>query len=196
MLLCLLPTFCFAQINSADYPVYNGKDLGVNYTAKKTVFKVWAPKAAEVKLRLYAAGIGGKAINTIAMNQQEQGVWQVQVDKDIKNTYYTFQILQEGNWLLESPDIYAKAVGVNGKRGMVINMAETNPSNWKNDKKPALKNATDIILYESHVRDISISKNSGIQYKGKYLGIAETGTKSTDGVSTGLDHLKELGITH
>ena len=196
MLLCLLPTFCFAQINSADYPVYNGKDLGVNYTAKKTVFKVWAPKAAEVKLRLYAAGISGKAINTIAMNQQEQGVWQVQVDKDIKNTYYTFQILQEGNWLLESPDIYAKAVGVNGKRGMVINMAETNPSNWKNDKKPALKNSTDIILYESHVRDISISKNSGIQHKGKYLGIAETGTKSNDGVSTGLDHLKELGITH
>jgi len=94
--------------------------------------------------------------------------------------------MQDDKWLLESPDIYAKAVGVNGNRGMVVDLASTNPANWRNDKKPALKNFTDIIIYELHIRDISISPNSGIQHKGKYLGLTETGTKSPDGEATGL----------
>ncbi len=78
---------------------------------------------------------------------------------------------------------------------MVVNLAATNPVNWTTDKKPLQKSFTDIIIYETHVRDISISKNSGIKAKGKFLGLAQTGTKSAEGLSTGLDHLKELGIT-
>ena len=196
LLLLLLPTICFSQVNVQDYPVYKGKDLGVNYTASKTTFKVWAPKATSVKLRLYKAGSGGEAISTVNLTKAQQGVWQTEINKDIKNQYYTLQVEQDGKWLAESPDIYAKAVGVNGKRGMVANMTETNPLNWKNDKKPALKNFTDIILYESHIRDFSISSNSGIQHKGTYWGMTETGTKSPEGLATGIDHLKELGITH
>lgn len=179
-----------------NYPVYTGKDLGVKYTPAKTVFKVWAPKASAVTLRLYDAGDGGGALSTINMVKGNKGVWKTVVDKDIKNKYYTFQVMQEGKRLLESPDIYAKAVGVNGKRGMVVDLASTNPKNWRNDKKPALKNFTDIIIYELHMRDISVDPNSGIQHKGKYLGLAETGTKSPDGEATGLDHIKELGVTH
>jgi len=94
------------------------------------------------------------------------------------------------------PRYYAKAVGVNGTRGMVADMKLTNPANWQNDKKPALKNFTDIILYELHIRDVSISPNSGIKNKGKFLGLAETGAKSPDGEPTGLDHIKHLGVTH
>ncbi len=180
----------------ADYPVYTGRDLGVKYSPQKTVFKVWAPKASEVKLRVFEAGNGGEPVSTIGMKKGIKGTWSAAVNKDIKNKYYTFQVLQDGKWLLEAPDIYAKAVGVNGARGMVVDLAATNPANWRNDKKPALKSFNDIIIYETHIRDISVDPNSGIKNKGKFLGLTETGTKSPNGEATGLDHIKELGVTH
>lgn len=180
----------------ADYPVYSGTDLGVNYTPLKTTFKVWAPTASAVKLRLYAAGDGGNATATFDLLKSAQGVWTLSVNKDLKNEYYTFQVLRDGQWSLERPDSYAKATGVNGNRGMVVDLASTDPAGWKNDQKPELKNFTDIILYETHVRDISIAPNSGIKNKGKFLGLTETGTKSPEGESTGLDHIAALGVTH
>ena len=192
----LLPLVSLSQIKSEVYPEYKGNDLGVTYTLKQTVFKIWAPTASAVKLNLYKAGEGGKAMKTYLMSRQQQGVWRSKIASDLKNVYYTFQVEHEGKWLGETPDVYARAVGVNGLRGMVVNMPETNPPNWKNDKRPPLKNFTDIILYESHVRDLSISKNSGIQHKGKFLGLVETGTTNAKGLTTGLDHLKELGVTH
>ncbi|OCX52085.1 type I pullulanase [Mucilaginibacter sp. PPCGB 2223] len=192
--LFLLPLYKTAQV--ADVPVYSGNDLGVNYTPAKTTFKVWAPGADEVRLRLYDAGEGGNATFNEALNRNESGVWVIGVTGDIKNRYYTFQVKQNGKWLLEAPDIYAKAAGVNGHRGMVVDLKSTDPAGWKNDKKPAFKNFTDAVIYETHVRDISISQNSGIVHKGKFLGLAETGTKNTAGQATGLDHLKKLGVTH
>ena len=194
----MLTTGANAQQTSTftNYPVYTGNDLGVKYSPLKTIFKVWAPKATEVKLRLYDAGEGGKAVITVNMQKSTKGTWKILIDKDLKNKYYTFQVMQDGNWSLECPDIYAKAVGVNGKRGMVVNLAATNPVNWLNDQKPGQKNFTDIIIYETHIRDISIDPNSGIIHKGKFLGLAETGTKSPDGEPTGLDHIKQLGVTH
>ncbi len=198
-ILSAFPLFSASQNtdNSFDnYPVYTGKDLGVHYNSKQTIFKVWVPKAEEVKLRLYKSGNTDDPFVTIELTKSRQGTWQTSVYKNIKNNYYTFQVKQDGKWLKESPDIYAKAVGVNGKRGMIMKMEETNPPGWNNDKRPVQKNFTDIIIYEMHVRDISIDKNSGIKHKGKFLGIAETGTKGPGGVATGLDHLKELGITH
>jgi pullulanase len=184
------------QISFDDYPVYTGNDLGVSYSPLKTIFKVWAPKASEVKLRLYAAGEGGQAINMLDLLKRSNGIWELTFNKNLKNKYYTFQVMQDDKWSLERPDIYAKAVGVNGNRGMVVDLASTNPAGWQNDKKPVLKNFTDIILYELHIRDISIDPNSGIKNKGKFLGLTESGTKSPEGESTGLDHIKELGVTH
>jgi pullulanase len=196
IILILLPVFCFAQNKKDAYPAYAGNDLGVYYTKAKTIFKVWGPGATAIVVRLYKAGDGGEAYSSQNMLPQKNGVWQLQVKKDLKNIYYTFQVQEQSKWLNETPDIYAKAVGVNGKRGMVVDLAETNPAGWAKDKKPALKNFTDIILYETHVRDISISENSGIKNKGKFIGLAETGTKSPEGEKTGLDYLKELGVTH
>ena len=191
-----MPFVCFSQIDNEKYLLYNGNDLGVTYNGKKTTFKIWAPTAIAVKIKLYKAGIGGEATDSLLMKKVQQGVWEKTIKRDIRNTYYTFQVQHNGKWLAETPDMYAKAVGVNGKRGQIINMSETNPVNWNNDKKPAQKNFTDIIIYESHVRDLSIDENSGIKHKGKFLGVSETGTKSAEGLTTGLDHLKELGITH
>lgn len=194
----LSTSFKPATTNSAygDYPVYNGNDLGVTWSPQKTVFKIWAPTASAVKLRLYAAGDGGKALQTLNLTKAQQGVWELTVDQDLKNQYYTLQTNINGRWLKERPDMYAKAVGVNGKRGMVVDLASTNPKKWALDKKPAQKNFTDIIIYELHVRDLSMGPNSGIEHKGKFLGLAETKTKSPDGTTTGLDHIKSLGVTH
>ncbi|GAB3930986.1 type I pullulanase [Mucilaginibacter myungsuensis] len=192
----ILMSILFVSFKPAAAPVYTGTDLGVTYTAAKTTFKIWSPTATQVKLRLYAEGLGGEALKNIDLIKQENGVWMAVVNGNLKDKYYTFQMLNGDKWSLEVPDIYAKAVGVNGKRGMVVNLTETNPAGWATDKRPALKNATDIVLYETHVRDISVDPNSGITKKGKFLGLAEVGTKSPDGLSTGLSHIKELGATH
>lgn len=186
----------YTSVRYEDYPVYGGKDLGVLYAPNNTSFKVWAPNAEEVKLRLYRSGDGGEAYKAISLTKGNNGSWLTTVANDIKNHYYTFQVKQSGQWLDESADIYAKATGVNGKRGMVVNLAATNPAGWSRDKGPVVKSQTDVVLYESHIRDISISPNSGIRHKGKYAGLAERGTKGPGGLSSGLDHLKELGITH
>jgi pullulanase len=180
----------------ADVPVYNGHDLGVGYSLLQTSFKVWAPQATAVKLRLYKDGNGGDPTQVMDLQKGLGGTWQAVVKQDLKNQYYTFQTQLDGKWLLEGPDIYAKAVGVNGKRGMIVNMAATNPVGWAGDKKPYLKNFTDMMIYELHVRDLSMSANSGITHKGKFLGVTEKGTKSPDGEVTGLDHIKQLGVTH
>jgi len=179
-----------------EYPVYNGNDLGVSWSAEQTLFKIWAPTATAVKLRLFAAGEGGKPLQTINLTKAKDGVWETTVKENLKNQYYTFQANINGRWLKERPDIYAKAVGVNGKRGMVADMMSTNPKGWQLDKKPEQRNFTDIMIYELHVRDLSMDPNSGIQHKGKFLGLAETKTKSPDGIPTGLDHIKSLGVTH
>jgi pullulanase len=186
----------YTSVRYEDYPVYTGNDLGVRYSPKGTAFKVWAPNAEEVKLRLYRSGDGGEASSAINLAKSSSGTWQTTVAKNIKDQYYTFQVKQSGQWLDETADIYAKATGVNGKRGMIVDLAATNPAGWSRDKGPVVKNQTDVVLYESHIRDLSISPNSGVRNKGKYTGLAEKGTKGPGGVSTGLDHLKELGITH
>ncbi|MDE3214175.1 MAG: type I pullulanase [Bacteroidota bacterium] len=204
--LCLLVWVAIPQLSMSqktiknpyqDYPVYRGTDLGVQYTPSATRFRVWAPGASQVLLRIYSSGDTGQAISKIPLRKSKQGTWQLTVDKDLKNRYYTFQVQEpSGNWLQESPDIYAKAVGVNGKRGMIVNLKQTDPPGWNHDRRPPEKGYTDIIIYEMHIRDFTIDKNSGVVHKGKYLGLTETGTRGPGGVKTGLDHLKELGITH
>jgi pullulanase len=114
----------------------------------------------------------------------------------MEGIYYTFQTKIQGNWQEEAGDPYARAVGTNGRRAQVVDLANTNPAGWDNDQRPPLASPQDIILYELHVRDASIHPRSGIDFKGKFLGLTQSGTTGPNGVATGLDHLKELGITH
>jgi pullulanase len=198
ILLMSLTSVSVAQttVKPEKYPVYHG-ELGVKYSPKKTTFKVWAPNASEVMLRLYNAGAGGTPIQTLDLDKKHSGLWEIDIKHNLKNKYYTFQVQQQdGKWSLEAPDMYARAIGVNGHRGMVVDLKSTDPQGWAKDKSPKLKNPTDAIIYEAHIRDISIDPNSGIKHKGKFLGLTETGTKSPDGKSTGLDHIKEIGVTH
>lgn len=179
-----------------EYPVYNGNDLELSYAATGSKFRVWAPTADEVKLLLFDNGIEGAAYMMKNMHRSKNGTWVVAVSGDLKGKFYTFQIKTGEKWLNETPGMWVKAVGINGKRAAIIDFNETNPEGWEKDKRPELKNVADIALYELHVRDFSMSPNSGMKNKGKFLAFTEQGTKNTAGQATGIDHLKELGITH
>ena len=179
-----------------EYPVYNGNDLELTYSATGSKFRVWAPTADEVKLLLFDNGIEGAAYMMKNMHRSKNGTWVVAVSGDLKGKFYTFQVKIGEKWLNETPGMWVKAVGINGKRAAIIDFNETNPEGWEKDKRPELKNVADIALYELHVRDFSMSPNSGMKNKGKFLAFTEQGTKNTAGQATGIDHLKELGITH
>jgi len=180
-----------------DYSVYLKDDLGVSFSPNKTIVKLWSPNVEETKINLYKQGNGGEAFAVKNLDYDPKtGVWQIILEGNYHNTYYTLQVKNKGNWSEEMPDPYAKGVGVNGNRGLIFDPKQTNPSDWKTDKQPPLKSVSDIVLYEAHVRDFSIDPSSGIKNKGKFLGIAEKNTKNSFGEATGLDHLKELGITH
>lgn len=185
------------QLDSFDkYPCYYGNDLELVYTPQRSVFTLWAPTAEKVRLNLYSAGKGGDPVERVEMSAADDGAWRIGIDRDLKGAFYTFQIEKEGKWLDETPGIWAKAVGVNGDRAAVIDWNETNPQGWESDRAPELKMYSDIILYELHHRDFSIAPDSGIKNKGKFLALTEIGTKTPDGEASGLDHLKELGVTH
>jgi len=179
-----------------DFPVYKGKDLGLQWSPKQSIFKIWAPTATHVELRLYKDAVATAPEQALSLKASPNGIWSITVPGNLLGMQYTFRVNHQGQWLDEVTDPYAKAVGINGKRGMVVDLKATNPASWNNDKAPVLKNATDAIVYELHVRDASIAVNAGIRHKGQFLGLTEKGTTNTTGLSTGLDHLKELGITH
>ena len=175
--------------------IYEKEDLGACYKGNYTTFRVWSPVATRVDLKLYAEGKGDCLLETIPMMLDIKGTWYTKVDQDLEGKYYTYEItVQEETY--EVVDVYAKAVGVNGKRGMIVDFSKTNPEGWEQDQGPVLKHYTDAILYELHVRDASMDSTSGIVEKGLWNGLAEENTKSPDGLSTGLAHIEELGVTH
>ena len=189
----------FSQKDYSKYPAYKGGDLGLTYSKIQSVFKIWSPPAEAAELLFYKEGVGGEAIKKVKLVKGEKGIWSTKLAGNYKGKFYTFRVKTNGQWSNEVADPYTKATGVNGKRAMVVNLAETNPAGWKADKSPAFSatnNKTDAIIYELHIRDASIAENSGIKNKGKFLGLTEEGTKSNEGLATGIDHLKELGVTH
>ncbi len=174
---------------------YTGTDLGAVYTPAATAFRVWAPTASAVNLNLYAQGQGGRA-RVLSMDSGPQGTWALTLTGDLAGTYYTYTATVDGT-PREACDPYAQAVGVNGRRALVLPMASTDPAGWDRDKNPqAGKPITDCIIYELHLRDLSLGPGAGIAHKGKYLGLTETGTRTPGGQKTGLDHMADLGITH
>lgn len=177
---------------------YTG-ELGAVYSKGSTTFVLWAPTASAVQLALYGTdgqNYTGSVQQLMDMERGANGSWFITVNGDLNGTYYNYMVTVNGS-TNEVVDPYAKAVGVNGNRGMVIDLDSTDPEGWDTDTKPVLEDATDAIIYEMHIRDFSISETSGVtmEYQGKYNGVWQSGTTipGTD-VSTGVDHLKELGI--
>lgn len=182
---------------------YEGDDLGAVVKASSTTFRLWAPVSAAVTLNLYATGtpesLGGTdtPISTHAMVKDVQGTWFLELPQTLSGTYYTYSVTN-GSTMTETIDPNAKACGINGLRGLVVDFALTNPEGFVyGDRADNMENATDAIIYELHVRDLTMSDtwNGMSTNRGKYAGLVESGT-TYEGVKTGFDHLVELGITH
>ncbi len=172
-----------------------GGALGALYEAQQTTFKVWAPTAQGMQLNLYKTGHGNDLMHTYDMQVNEKGVWQWEEKGDLHGTYYTFSVIRDGK-VTETYDPYAVSAGVNGNRSMVVDFARLQPEGWHESKGPSYSKANDILVYEAHIRDVSMHPSSGIEQKGKYLGMVERGTKTPNGTPTGIDHFMELGVTH
>jgi pullulanase len=160
---------------------------GVNYTPGASGFTVQTNEdAQQVKLRIYSDGLGGKPVKTVNMKRdaKDPTMWQASIKGDLKGKFYTFDVKYSGKFRGECPGIWATAVGVNGKRGAIVDMEKTNPQGWSTDKRPAIA-AKDLILYEMHHRDFSIDESGNFTYKGKFLALTEP---------RAIEHLKELGV--
>lgn len=166
------------------------------YSKVKTLFKLNAPttvnldgmtgattqidKKKQVEIHIYEDGQGGKAIKTIKMKASGENRWEATVKGDLKGKFYTFDIGKG-----ETPGVFAKAVGVNGMRGAIVDMAETNPQGWENDQRPVIQSPADLVIYEMHWRDFSVDVSSGLKNKGKFLALTEP---------KAIEHLKNLGV--
>lgn len=178
-----------------DYEVYTGNDLGAVYSPKMTRFKVWAPEAESVKLNLYKQGEGDNLIDQHIMKKSANGTYVFEKQGDCNGIYYTYTVVNHGEEQ-EAVDPYTKAAGVNGQRGMVINLAKTNPQGFELDGYRNPEHITDAIIYEGSVRDFTIDESSGVFHNGKFLGLTEANTTNHFGEATALDYISGLGVTH
>ncbi len=169
---------------------YDGNDLGVTYVDGHTIFKVWSPTSTAVKLRLKKQGTD--EVKQYDLLRQEKGIWEFAIKGDYDGFFYSFLTCNNLIWN-ELIDPYAKSVSFNSQWGCVIT---------KEDSKvlvkplPALSSPTDAIIYELNIRDFSTHPDSGMKHKGKYLSFTEENTRTSNGYSTGVQYLKELGVTH
>lgn len=167
------------------------------YTPQETSFALWSPEADAAHVSIYnSADPSEQASQTVSLSKADEGWWKGSIKGDLMDKYYAFGITYKGAQLQECPGINARAVGLNGRRGAIIDMKKTDPQGWENDARPQLAGADDIILYEVHHRDFTMDPDSGIKNKGKYLAYTETGTTNSFGEATGTDHLVDLGVTH
>lgn len=185
--------------------VYDGNDLGLTYKKDGSIFKVWAPTASDVSVNIYTTGSeaeGGEKLGTYPMTKGDKGVFVFDAKElgDLANRFYTYNVTVNGN-TEETIDIYAKACGVNGNRGMIVDLDETNPEGFDADHRIKVDKA-DVVIYEVHVKDFSSQENSGVTEKnrGKFLAFTEQNTWLNGDESTGfptcVNYLKQLGVTH
>lgn len=176
---------------------YYGDDLGVVTEGEITRFKVWAPLCTAAYLNLYTSGEGDNKVETLCMRRIENGVWYVELMHHVYGMYYTYTLEFEHHIRVETIDIYAKGCGVNGKRGYIADFKALDPEGWEDTARVVCKNPVDAVIYECNVRDFSINGSSGLEWydRGRFKGFTVEGTRY-NGVTTCLDHLKELGVTH
>ena len=162
------------------------------YNPSKTQFTFWSNAAEQMEVRIYDNGQwtmdnGQESFKTVALTKIENDYWTASVKGDLAGKFYTVRSYQNGEWAPEAPGIFAKAVSVNGQRAAILDMKATNPEGWEADVRPAMPDMTDIVVYETHLRDFTMSPYSGVTNKGKFLGLTEEAP---------LNYLRELGITH
>ncbi|WP_416151540.1 type I pullulanase [Salipaludibacillus sp. HK11] len=168
---------------------FNATDIefGALYQRSATIFRTWTPVATSMNVKLDS--------ETIPMTRKEKGIWECEVKKDCHKLPYVYEGMINGE-VVEVVDPYAKALTVNSKAAVVIDLAQTDPDNFRNTPIPSINHLQDSSIYELHVRDATIHSDSGVDIKGKYLGLAEKGSETNRSYSTALNYIKDLGVTH
>lgn len=168
-------------------------DPEVKYSKKSTSFQLMTDNdAQEVMLNIYDTATGGTPVKSESMAKyctspiinDKSMLWCTIIYEDLKGKFYTFNVKKDGRWLGETQGVRAMAVGINGQRGAIIDMKDTNPKRWHKDRSPVIAHK-DLVIYEMHHRDYSIDPSGGFTYPGKYLALTER---------NGIDHLKKLGV--
>lgn len=192
------------QMKSFNDKYYYDGELGAIYTTNETTFKVWSPVSNRIVLRIYESGTpvsvdaergNDSVLETVEMTKGEKGVFSATVSGDLEGKYYTYEVFNALNDGVEVVDPYAKSAGVNGLRGMIVDFSKTNPEGWNETNINDIP-TTALTVYETHVADVTSSSswNGSAENSKKYLGLIEEGTKYKNTISTGFDHIKELGV--
>ena len=174
---------------------YDGT-LGAEYSQSQTKFTVWSPAATSMKVKIYTAGEGGEGTE-YDMTEGEKGTWTKTISGDLNGKYYTYLVGNDTRYT-EVVDPYARSAGRNGKRGMILDLAATDPEGWENHSRPAKRGAySNAVIYEAHIRDLTMHSSSNVsaKNKGKFLGLTETASQENGNLKTPLDYIKELGVT-
>lgn len=223
-ILCCLGRFVFAVLGLAGVPLdsavqvqavqqteaslegylYPSNDLGATYSPTATTLKLWAPTAKAVSVLLFPdARAATTESRSLPLTSDKYGVWSVSIDGDQDGKYYLYEITHQAPGAAKATvyrvnDPYARGSSANSGRTLIYDARKTDPDGWAADQFVPLKRNVDAVLYEVHIRDFSISKNSGTpdERRGKYLGMVQPGSRTPAGESTGIDHLKEMGVTH
>ena len=182
--------------------LYAKDDLGAVYSPQATTIKLWAPIAEAVRVILFADASSSISAS-IPMARENNDIWTATLEGDQDGKYYLYEITRRGGKadepaLVRVNDPYARGCSANTGRTLIYDPKKTNPDGWANDRFVALRQNVDAVLYEMHIRDFSINKNSGTSgnRRGKYLGLVQPGTRTSGGEHSGIDHLKELCVTH
>ncbi len=193
MAVCFTTAACGGSDNAVSYPVPAKRICEMSYTPESTRFEVWAPTADSVCVDLYR---GDNLVDQLDMHPSADGLWQAEAAGDRRGEYYAFRVKCGGRWLAPTAGIFARAVSVNGDRGAIVDMRATDPEGWADDRAPQMRALSGIVIYEMHYRDMTAHASAGCDRGGKYVAMAQRGTRSAEGLATCLDHLCELGVSH
>ena len=188
------------RLEMLEAKTYLENDLGLTFNEGTYTFKVWSPLAKEVYLNIYETGILNEntLIKQVPMTLNNNA-WEVNLSENLDGLFYTYSF-NHYDFETEAPDLYAKAVGLNGDRTAIIHLDETNPEGWEDDEHVMQNKITDAMIWEVHVEDFSSDSASGIrpEYQGKYLGFTEEDTTlyNAGEFPTGINYLSQLGINY
>lgn len=171
---------------------YEGDDLGANYSSNQTEWVLWAPLASSVILKV--SKDRGETFSIHEMKRETKGIYRLALEGNYDGAYYNY-IVENSGVSKTTIDPYAKGSTANAVNSVVINPKKIRVD-LEEDDLPTYANYTDAIIYEAHVRDMTIDAHTNIKHKGKFLGLAEEKRTTDGGSPAGLDYLKYLGITH
>jgi pullulanase len=176
---------------------YTGNDLGVTYTKASTKLRVWAPTAKAVNVVTYKEADAPYTSGVLTkMKYDTKGTWVATLKGDQNGTVFNYRVTVN-NTINEAVDPYVRATTINGARGVIVDLDTTDPKGWNSSKPKFSGKPTDAVIYELHVRDLSMDPSSGIpaKNKGKFLALTDLNT-SNNGQKTGVAAIKDLGVTH